>query len=911
MRVTPRTQRILKPLLLFAAAIFATPMAPCNAQRPDRGDVSNLKFEEDDGDLVEEAEGLREERDELIEHLEELQVEIREARDEGELKWVRHLEGRQDHVRKLIELMDDVLKLQRMLIRAEENEESERAEEIEEKLSLASFALDRVQHLGELEGTLQELQIARQELTVDRELDLRDRIDSLIEQQKALLKIVRRFYEAIADEEDDIVDRLERQIDRTAEPVELRIEEFFLERELQWAREENAPREIRELTAELREVRDALQEFQNEQREREEKVESQRVYRPMTSRSVRSVGVDTSQIDFASLSFDRDVVAVLQRFCFDCHGTATQEADLNIAAKLKASPLIQHRDLWKSVVQHVRTGVMPPAENHQPSVLQRTKLLAWLEHTLENFDYDSIRQPGFEPARRLSHHEYNRTVRDLFGMDLRPADAFPADSSGDSGFDNSANTLFLQPLLVERYFGAAEEILDAAIPGASIDSPTAKECFGNLIGAANGQKDVETSFRRFLLRAYRRPPTATEVGRLGDQYRTLCDRGMSPAAAIRTTLGAVLVSPDFLMRIESPAKDESDHRVTSWDLASRLSYFLWASMPDDRLFQLAESGALRQPEAVRSEVDRMLQDPRAESLGTVFAAQWLGFQHLGSRVRLDPIDNPWCTDTLMDAMRAESSLFFVSLLQEDQTLDRMINADFTYLNEELARHYRIAGVQGSEMQRVRLTTTRRGGIFGQGSLLAVTSFPDRTSPVVRGKWILSEVLGTPPPPPPPNVSEFDEQIEDNERLTLRRKLELHRRKPACASCHDQIDPLGLSLENYDNFGRWRTRTEGGRVDATGQLPDGTQFSGLSGLQKVILERRLGDFARQITRKMLAYALGRQLEYFDESAVRTIVTQFREDDYRLRTLVHSIVNSYPFQYRRMPTSAEAQHTGVSQ
>jgi hypothetical protein len=355
-----------------------------------------------------------------------------------------------------------------------------------------------------------------------------------------------------------------------------------------------------------------------------------------------------------------------------------------------------------------------------------------------------------------------------------------------------------------------------------------------------------------------------------------------------------------LLKSELEQDTTAAHRITDWELASRLSYFLWSSMPDTELFDLAEQGRLHQPKVVRAQVQRMIADPKSETLGTIFVAQWLGSQHLGTRMRLDPIDNPWCTETLMAAMRNETAMFFHTLVKDNHQIQRLIDADFTFLNEELAKHYRIPGVVGQQMQRVSLKTDRRGGIFGQGSLLAVTSFPYRTSPVVRGRWILGDVLGTPPPPPPPNVSELPEEIEENRRLTFRQKLERHRRAPNCYACHSQMDPLGFSLENYDWFGRWRTKIRRRTVDAHGKLPNGTEFEGLAGLKKVIIEQRMDDLVRQIASKMLSYALGRQLEYYDVPAVRKIVAAVKEDDYRFHTLLHEVVMSYPFQYKKKPT-----------
>jgi hypothetical protein len=408
--------------------------------------------------------------------------------------------------------------------------------------------------------------------------------------------------------------------------------------------------------------------------------------------------------------------------------------------------------------------------------------------------------------------------------------------------------------------------------------------------------------KRFLLRAFRRPATDAELARAVTQYDQARADGSSFEEAIKVVIQTTLISPRFLIKSEHKQDTAGASRINGWELGTRLSYFLWASMPDNRLFELAESGRLSDPDVLHAEVNRMIADEKSETLGSLFAAQWLGSRHLGTRVRMDPIDNPWCTDSLMAAMRDETAMFFHSLVKENQPIRRLIDADYTFMNEELAKHYKFRGVRGRSMQRVSLGDNERGGIFGHGSLLAVTSFPYRTSPVVRGKWILADVLGTPPPPPPPNVSELPEEIEENDRLTFREKLELHRRAPNCYACHSQMDPLGFSLEGYDFFGRARSGRRGPRSspDVRGQLPNGTTFEGLQGLKQVIVQQRLDDLCKQVSRKLLSYALGRQLEYYDEPALSKIVAAVERDEYRFQTLIHEIVDSYPFQYKQSPT-----------
>ncbi|MCP4775713.1 MAG: DUF1588 domain-containing protein, partial [Planctomycetaceae bacterium] len=273
-------------------------------------------------------------------------------------------------------------------------------------------------------------------------------------------------------------------------------------------------------------------------------------------------------------------------------------------------------------------------------------------------------------------------------------------------------------------------------------------------------------------------------------------------------------------------------------------------------------GRLSKPEVLQAQIDRMLKNRRSKTLGYVFGGQWLGFEDVGIRRRQDPIDNPWCTESLMTAMRAESALFLHSLIRNDRPLSELINARYTFLNEELANHYRIRGITGEAMRKVNLKTQLRGGILTQASVLSITAFPDRTSPVVRGHWVLDTILGTPPPEPPPNVSEISEQVLERDDLSFREKVQQHSNNVNCKSCHQEMDPIGFSLENYDNFGRYRTRQFGMKIDARGQLPDGTQFEGSEQLKNVLVSQRLPNLTRQVSEKMLTYALGRQLEYYD-------------------------------------------------
>ena len=579
---------------------------------------------------------------------------------------------------------------------------------------------------------------------------------------------------------------------------------------------------------------------------------------------------------------------------------------------------------------------MPPAGAPPLPPEVRRRMAAMLHRDIEEFDYSTLDDPGFELMRRLTHTEYDNTIRDLFGVALNVTDRFPDELTGSSGFDNSSNTLFLQPALMERYIAAAERVVELALPAEPTDVRhlASRELIfvaepGGEIGDEDAAEAVLQRFSRAAPTGGRPPPARSSRRWTGTA--SAGRPGSTTRSAVKRVLQSVLISPKFLLRVERGREGGDAYRVDDWELASRLSYFLWASMPDQELFDLAAGGELSDPETLRAQVARMLADRRADTLGTVFAAQWLGFQHVGTRIWLDPIDNPWCTATLMTAMRDESALFFLSLLREDRPIGSLIDADYTYVNEELAGTlYGMAGVRGEHMRRVALDDPNRGGVLGQPSILALTSNYKDTSPVKRGSYVLDVLLGTPPPPPPPNAGVLSEEVADLRGLSFREKLEMHSSNEACAACHRRIDPIGFSLENFDYFGRWREtyhfrqrvedpaeadeiiefqtetspdpivrhyRNTHRVIAADGALPDGTPFVGPAGLKRALLEHRHDDLVRQVTSKMLAYALGRQLEYYDEPAVRTIIAALEADGYRFQTLLQEIVASYPFQYKK--------------
>ena len=405
---------------------------------------------------------------------------------------------------------------------------------------------------------------------------------------------------------------------------------------------------------------------------------------------------------------------------------------------------------------------------------------------------------------------------------------------------------------------------------------------------------VETLARR----AFHRRVTDEDLEVLRAFYREGRAEG-DFRSGIRRALESILVDPEFLFRIERDppgAAPATAYRLSDVELAARLSFFLWASIPDDELLEEAAAGRLRDPRVLEAQVLRMLADERARTLVTSFAAQWLHLRRMRT-VAPDVNAFPAFDENLRDALIRETELFVGSQLRDDRSVVDLLTADYTFVNERLARHYGIPGVYGSRFRRVKWNDDKRRGLLGQGSILTVTSLATRTSPVVRGKWILENVLGTPPPPPPPDVPELEERSESGEATSLRARLEAHRANPVCSNCHARMDPLGFALENFDAVGQWRETDAGGApIDTAGVLPDGAAFDGLPALRDVLHGRR-GEFVATVTEKLLTYALGRGVEPYDRPAIRAIVREAAHDDYRWSSIILGITRSLPFQMRR--------------
>lgn len=599
-----------------------------------------------------------------------------------------------------------------------------------------------------------------------------------------------------------------------------------------------------------------------------------------------------SAAEEATSSFSQSVVPFLRSYCVDCHGGDVPEGGVGLDNYQQSSRIQTDIEIWEKVLRMVTDRTMPPADMPQPTEAELKAAIAGIERELATYDCSAEPHPGRVTIRRLNRAEYNNTIRDLVGIDFHPADDFPSDDVG-AGFDNIGDVLSMPPLLLEKYLAAAEEIAEKSFaegksPLGPITADTPEE----------GMAAFTEKLRMFATRAFRRPVTEEELQRLRSIAMLAFEEGNTDSDCFTAPMQAVLVSPHFLFRVElDPAADDADgiRELNDYELASRLSYFLWSSMPDQELFDLAAEGKLHDPQVLHAQVDRMLDDPKSRALVDNFAGQWLQLRDL-SHLNPDPVLFPNFDDELRVALRRETELLFESIIQEDRSVIDLLTAEETFMNERLARHYGISGVTGEQFQRVDLPEHRRG-ILTQASILLLTSNPTRTSPVKRGKWILDNLLGEPPPPPPANVPELE---ETSQALgSLRERLEEHRRNPNCAVCHHKMDALGFGLENFDAVGAWRDADGHHEINPAGTLPGGASFNGPTELVQILVDQYRDEFVRCLTKKMLTYALGRELTSADRCAVDRIEKQLAAESFRFRSLVNGIVTSDPFTKREAP------------
>lgn len=434
------------------------------------------------------------------------------------------------------------------------------------------------------------------------------------------------------------------------------------------------------------------------------------------------------------------------------------------------------------------------------------------------------------------------------------------------------------------------------------DTPSRRRIFSCRPSGNDDEACARKVLSALALGAFRRPVTASDVDGLMPFYAAGKAEG-GFEKGVQRALERLLVSPQFLFRIErEPANAVAGepYRIGDLELASRLSFFLWSSIPDDTLLDLASAGKLSEPATLRAQVRRMLSDPRSRALVTNFAEQWLFLRDLESKKPDDLLFQDF-DETLRDGFRQETTLFLDSVLRSDRSVLELLTANYTYLNERLARHYGVPHVQGSHFRRVAFPAgSARGGLLGQGGILTITSYATRTSPVVRGKWVLENLLSSPPPPPPGDVPAL--KTESAKPLTMREAMARHRANPACASCHARMDPIGFAMENFDALGRWRERENGLPIDASGAFPDGTKIDGMSGLKQALVANP-DEFAGTIVEKLMMYATGRNMQYYDRPAMRAILREAKPKNFTFASLVDGVVRSAPFQMRTAQGAAK--------
>ena len=583
----------------------------------------------------------------------------------------------------------------------------------------------------------------------------------------------------------------------------------------------------------------------------------------------------------------------VENYCAKCHGSRAK-AGINLQSALK-NPNGESSTLhFEKAAANVKVHDMPPEDSSKkPSNEERRQFIEWIG----KIKYLAPRDPGPFVIRRLTKTEYANTLNDLYGVDRSIADVLPEEVEGE-GFLNS-----ISPLQSELFLNIANQVIEKIIaPKGQAPTAVQKRLFGSLPSkGADLSKEARKVARSITRDAYRRPASESELDVLTDVYDLGRKNDLDHTGSLSLMLKAVLVSPQFLF-ITPAGEPESKDKIVPLDdyqLSSRLSYLLWSAPPDAELAALADKAELQKPGTLKKQVERLLKDKRARALFDGFGAQWLRVNDLDGQV-FDPKTFPQMTPTLRNAMKEEARLFFESIVRENLSVSRFVDSDYTFLNEPLAKIYEISEpISGPKMRRVKLDNPNRGGILGMPATLAATSFPNRTSPVRRGVWVLEQILGERVPAPPPDIPELEEQEhKKTEGLTLRQRTELHQSEATCRNCHKVLDPIGFGLENFDAIGRWREKNEEGlAIDSAGKLPNGRDFSSPAELKR-LLAKRESELARNLTERFMAYALGRPLGGYDQVVIDRILENVAKEGYGTRSIISEVITSYLFTFRRI-------------
>jgi hypothetical protein len=615
----------------------------------------------------------------------------------------------------------------------------------------------------------------------------------------------------------------------------------------------------------------------------------------------------------ADEDFGRDIRPILKTHCFSCHGSQAQKGKLDLERYLQLSQVLGDIKTWQAVAEKVGEGAMPPRDKPAVGDKERTLLTGWVAKLVRQVEAAEPTDPGPSFPRRITRREYRNAVRDLLHFEA-DVESYLPEARSQSGYDNQIGQLTFPPELLEKYLLLADSVVEGA--SWNLGNIRNKEPINRWHKVWEGENKLtarqaaEQNLRGLARMAFRRPPDDKEVELLLKPFERSREVRKDFFHNQRYAIKALLVMPQFLYRIEALPADDKPAPVDDYELAGRLAAFLWSSIPDPELMDVAAAGNLHKPDVLREQVRRMLNDPRGNRLAAEFPEQWLfGRQqtHL-----LDQVKFPDYTPALAKASSDELTNVFAKLIREQRSVLELIDADYAFVNEDLANLYGIKGIKDApeiknrKMQEVKLTDRRRGGLLGMAIAHQKTSMPSRTSPTNRGKWVLDALLGTPPPPPPPDVNNsVDGNAQDPEGrpLTLREKLDQHGKQgTSCANCHLKMDPIGYALENFDPIGRWRDKDGSQPVENTGKLPDGTELKGVESLKQVLLQRK-DLFVRNLVEHLLTYALGRDLQAYDLPTVRRITTAVTEKQYRADVLVEEIVLSYPYLHKRAPRADE--------
>lgn len=592
----------------------------------------------------------------------------------------------------------------------------------------------------------------------------------------------------------------------------------------------------------------------------------------------------------------------LTTYCKACHSGKAGVGGFSIERVAAEESLKTEALKWTALNRRVHNGEMPPKNSPAPELDERERFTAWVAQTLRaeacGAGSGGI-APGPAPLRRLNRDEYTATVQALFDLHLDIGSALPLDGAGGEGFDNAAETLFLSPLHSEKYMEVAQRTVDFA---AREHKSRQKILIAKPGPGVTPEQAARKIITAFLPNAFRRPMTEAEIAPYVALYRAARAEGQEHEPAVYFAIRGVLVSPMFLYRYEPPNSTGAARLLDQYSYASRISYFVWGSMPDEFLFDIAAKGKLHDPEVIKQILPRMLRHDRAEVFARRFIEQWLHTRDLkGDKAPDAKLFAEYAKDEdLRGDIRLQPVYFMRELLARNLSVLNFIDSTHTIGTRHLEKHFDLKlplnANNRAQPQWVELPAgSNRGGLLGMPAVQTVSSYPYRTSPVLRGAWILESILGTPPPPPPPDVPALEDAHNAAAPKSMRERLEQHRANPVCASCHSRIDGLGFAMENYDVIGRWRTDDAGKPVDTRGELADGTKFEGPSGLKKMLMARK-ELFLRNLTKKMLGYALGRGLTLRDSCTVDEIVAKLKDKDYTAQALVEAIVLSAPFRYQ---------------